>query len=151
VNDTVDLPVSLAFLGKQQSTDEYTYYSPSVSWTSGGTTYLRKHNVLVDFQNTITGIKQIASTIPDRFELYQNYPNPFNPSTTIKYDLARKTRVKLVVYDILGREVSTLVDETQKSGSYRVVWNASQFASGVYLYRLQAGNYSTTKKLLLLK
>ena len=151
VNDTVDLPVSLAFLGKQQSTDEYTYYSPSVSWTSGGTTYLRKHNVLVDFQNTIRGIKQIASTIPDRFELYQNYPNPFNPSTTIKYDLARKTRVKLVVYDILGREISTLVDETQKAGSYRVLWNANRFASGVYLYRLQAGNYSTTKKLLLLK
>ena len=151
VNDTVDVPVSLAFLGKQQSTDEYTYYSPSVTWTSGGTTYLRKHNVLVDFQNTITGIEQTASTIPDRFELYQNYPNPFNPSTTIKYDLAKETRVKLVVYDILGREVSTLVDETQKSGSYQVVWNPNRFASGVYLYRLQAGDYSSTKKLLLLK
>jgi hypothetical protein len=91
------------------------------------------------------------SSLPTVFALQQNYPNPFNPSTTIKYDLPKETRVKLVVYDILGREVSTLVDETQKSGSYRVVWNANRFASGVYLYRLQAGNYSSTKKLLLLK
>jgi hypothetical protein len=158
VNDTVHIPISLLFLGKQQPAEERTYYSPSIIWTSGGTTYLRKHNVFIDFQNTITGVAQTKSTIPNKFELYQNYPNPFNPSTTIKYDLPKQSRVKVVVYDILGREVETLVDEIQKAGSYQAIWDASRFASGVYFYRLetapeggQAGNYSATKKLLLLK
>ena len=157
-NDTVDVPVNLFFLGKQQSSDEYTHYSPSITWTSGGTTYLRKHNILVDFQNTITGMEQTASTIPNKFELYQNYPNPFNPSTTIKYDLPKESSVKIVVYDILGREITTLVNEIEKAGSYKTVWNASQLASGVYFYRFQAtpnggqaGDYISVKKLLLLK
>ncbi|MCG6915068.1 T9SS type A sorting domain-containing protein, partial [bacterium BMS3Abin03] len=151
VNDTVQVPINLLFLGKQQSTDEYTHYSPSITWTSGGTTYLRKHNVLIDFQNTITGIIQTANTIPNRFELYQNYPNPFNPSTTIKYDLPKQSRVKIEVYDILGRKVATLVDETKIAGSYQVIWNANRSASGVYFYRIETGNYCATKKLLLLK
>ena len=151
VNDTVQVPINLLFLGKQQSTDEYTHYSPSITWTSGGTTYLRKHNVLIDFQNTITGIIQTAKTIPNRFELYQNYPNPFNPSTTVKYDLPKPSIARIEVYDILGRKIATLVDETKKAGSYQIIWNASRFASGVYFYRLEAGDYSATKKLLLLK
>jgi len=151
VNDTVVVPVSLEFLGKQLSADTYTHYSPSIVWTSGGTNYLRKYNILVDFQNTITGIEQTAGIIPNRFELYQNYPNPFNPSTTIKYDLAKETKVKLVVYDILGRVISTLVDEIQKSGSYQLIWNANRLASGVYFYRLQAGNFVRTKKMILLQ
>ena len=149
--DTVNVPVQLRFLGKQQSTDIYTHYSPSITWTSGVTNYLRKQNVFVDFQNTITGVAQTAGTIPNRFELYQNYPNPFNPSTTIRYDLPEESRVKIVVYDILGREITTLVNKEQKAGSYRVIWNANRYASGIYFYRIQAGNYSSTKKLLLLK
>ncbi|MEJ2616599.1 MAG: T9SS type A sorting domain-containing protein [Ignavibacteriaceae bacterium] len=88
---------------------------------------------------------------PGRFELYQNYPNPFNPSTTIKYDLSKQSRVKLEIYDILGRRVATLVDETKKAGRYQIVWNASRLTSGVYFERLQAGDYSAVKKLLLLK
>jgi subtilisin family serine protease len=151
VNDTVHLPVSLVFIGKQQSTDKYTHYSPSLTWTSGGTNYLRNSKILVDFQNNVTGIAETNNAIPNKFELYQNYPNPFNPSTTIKYDLAKETRVKLVVYDILGREVATLVNETEKAGSYHVIWDASRLASGVYFYRIQAKDYSAVKKLLLLK
>ena len=151
VNDTAEVPVRLIFLGRQQSTEEYAYYSPSITWNSGGTTYLRSHKILVDFQNTITGIVQTNSLLPEKFELYQNYPNPFNPSTTIRYDLPRQSRVKIVVYDILGRKVATLVDEPKKAGRYQVIWNANRRGSGVYFYRLQAGDYSTTKKLLLLK
>ena len=151
VNDTIKVAVSLVFLGKQYSTEEYTYYSPSISWSSGGTDYLRSYKVLVDFQNTVTGIVQTESTIPNKFELYQNFPNPFNPSTVIKYDLPKQSRVKLVVYDILGREVVTLVDEMKQAGRYSLTWNANHHASGVYIFRLQAGYYSATKKLLLIK
>ena len=92
-----------------------------------------------------------AEPLPSAFELSQNYPNPFNPSTTIKYDLPKESRVKIDIYDILGREVATLVNDIKKAGSYRIIWNANRFASGVYLYRLQAGDYHEVRKLLLLK
>ncbi len=151
VNDTVHVPVRLAFLGKQQTTDISTDYSPTISWTSNGTNYMRKSDILVDIQNIVTSAADQNSSIPNRFELYQNYPNPFNPSTTIKYDIPKESRVKIDVYDILGREVATLVDGIMKAGSYRIIWNANRFASGVYLYRIEAGDYHEVKKLLLLK
>ena len=93
---------------------------------------------------------------PSKFELSQNYPNPFNPSTTINYSIPSVethgyASVQLVVYDILGREVATLVNKQQQSGSYEVVFNASHLPSGTYFYKLTAGNFSKTKKLLLLK
>jgi hypothetical protein len=93
------------------------------------------------------------------YRLLQNYPNPFNPSTTITYDVPKLSRVSLVVYDILGREVATLVDEQKNAGEYRVTFDGSQFASGVYFYKLvaspvepmTAGNYISVKKLVLMK
>jgi len=72
--------------------------------------------VLVDFQNTITSVAQTKSMIPNKFELYQNYPNPFNPSTTIKYDIAKAGHMSLDVYNILGQQVATLVNEMQPGG-----------------------------------
>jgi hypothetical protein len=89
--------------------------------------------------------------IPARYRLYQNYPNPFNPSTTIKYDLVGDGIVKLKVYDILGREVKTLVNEQQIPGSYEVRWDASGLASGIYFYQLKTKDYVTAKKMILLK
>ena len=89
--------------------------------------------------------------IPEKFILCQNYPNPFNPNTTIKYGIPRTVNVELKVFDILGREVKTLVNETRNPGYYEVKFNASNFASGVYLYRLKAGEYMKTAKMLLLK
>jgi hypothetical protein len=155
VNDTVQVPVSLLFLGRQQSSDAFTHYAPSLTWTSGGTTYRRNQKILVDFQNTITGDAKTNSPIPRRFELYQNYPNPFNPSTTIKYDLPKESRVKIVVYDILGRKVATLVDEMKKAGSYQVIWDANRLASGVYFYRTEAVSadkrFVDVKKMILVK
>jgi photosystem II stability/assembly factor-like uncharacterized protein len=90
-------------------------------------------------------------TVPERSELGQNYPNPFNPSTTFSYDLTKAGMVTLKVYDILGREIATLVNGQKQPGSYRVTFNGSSLVSGVYFYRLQAGEFSETKKLLLLK
>jgi hypothetical protein len=89
--------------------------------------------------------------LPVQFSLSQNYPNPFNPLTTIKYGLPTDEHVTLKVYDILGREVHTLVNEVVKAGYQQVSFDASQFSSGVYFYRLDAGSFTRVKKLLLLK
>jgi N-acetylneuraminic acid mutarotase len=89
--------------------------------------------------------------LPTCFALGQNYPNPFNPSTTIKYELTKSSAVKLSVYDMLGREVSVLVNERRNAGVHEVKFNGSNLASGVYLYRIQAGDFVSTKKLVLLR
>jgi hypothetical protein len=83
--------------------------------------------------------------------LFQNYPNPFNPSTKISWQLPVGGQVTLKVYDVLGNEVVTLLDEYKPAGSYEVEFNASGINSGVYFYKLQAGSYTETKKLVLLK
>ena len=106
----------------------------------------------IEYQLGSTVVNVVGkSNLVNGFKLQQNYPNPFNPSTTINYDLPKQSKVKMVVYDILGREVTTLVDEPKKAGSYQVLWNASRFASGLYFCRIQAGDYIATKKLVLLK
>jgi hypothetical protein len=99
----------------------------------------------------ITSINDISNQLPLEFILYQNYPNPFNPTTQLKFDLKDNGFVKLVVYDILGREVKILVNEDRHAGRYEVGFNAQNLSSGIYFYKLQAGNYVMTKKLLLLK
>jgi len=85
------------------------------------------------------------------FQLYQNFPNPFNPVTTIKYDVPKPGNIELIIYDILGRKVTTLVDKRKQSGRYEVVWDASNAASGIYFYQLRKGNFVDTKKMILLK
>jgi hypothetical protein len=92
-----------------------------------------------------------AGELPKEFALLQNYPNPFNPGTTIKYDLPKDSRVSLKLFNIVGQEVATLVNAEQNAGYKSVQWNADNFASGVYFYRLQAGDFVASKKLLLLK
>lgn len=98
----------------------------------------------------VTGIHQNAE-IPSSFNLYQNYPNPFNPSTAIGYQLSVVNHVTLKVYDVLGREVRTLVDEIGKPGRYEVEFDGSKLSSGMYFYRLVAGSYVETKKMVLIK
>ena len=107
----------------------------------------------------ITSIEksEIDNENPSEFLLNQNYPNPFNPSTTIHYKIPllgedeRGGLVTLKIYDILGREIETLVNEQEEPGTYEVTWYASDQPSGVYFYRLTAGNYSETKKMILLR
>ena len=102
--------------------------------------------------SAVTGVKQpIASALPRSFQLEQNYPNPFNPSTTIGYQLSEVSNVKLNVYDILGRHVATLINSKQNPGNYRVVFDASKMASGVYFYRLEVKNYIATRKMAVIK
>jgi len=95
--------------------------------------------------------EEATSRQASRSLLYQNYPNPFNPSTTIKYELPKSSMVRLSVYDILGREVSVLVNERKSAGSYEVKFDAAGLSSGVYIYRLQAGDFVQAKKFVVLK
>jgi hypothetical protein len=99
----------------------------------------------------ITSVHIISGEIPKSFILRQNYPNPFNPSTNIKYDLPKNSFVKLVIFDELGREVKTLVNENQPAGTYEITFNALLLPSGVYIYRLNTDGFSDTKKMILLK
>ena len=109
------------------------------------------------------GIRQNSNNIPTQFKLYQNYPNPFNPKTKIRFSIPlikgglRGLSVRLVIYDILGREVASLIlplwggQEGLKPGTYEVEFDGSNFASGIYFYKLIAGDFIQTKKMVLLK
>jgi hypothetical protein len=108
--------------------------------------------ILVTKNGGVTAvIERTNALVPGKPELQQNYPNPFNPSTVIDYSLPGSSHVILKIYDVLGREVRTLVDVKQNAGSHNIIFQAADLPSGVYFYRLQAGAYSETKKLLLLK
>lgn len=99
----------------------------------------------------IIGIKQIASNVPDKFSLSQNYPNPFNPKTKIKMQITKLSDVKLIVYDALGREVETLVNKQLRPGIYEVEWGGGSYTSGVYFYRIEAAEFTDTKRMMLIK
>jgi len=98
----------------------------------------------------VTDVKENNFSIKT-FNLYQNYPNPFNPSTTINYQIPKSSFVTLKIYDVLGREVANLVNNEKQAGQYNVTFNASKFSSGIYFYRLQAGDFISTKKMILMK
>lgn len=108
-------------------------------------------DVYARFIQPITNVEEENNFIPEKFTLYQNYPNPFNPVTVISYQLPAFSKVSLKIYDILGNEVATLVDEYKTPGTYEVAWNAKNLSSGVYYYRLTSGNFSEVKKLILIK
>jgi hypothetical protein len=98
-----------------------------------------------------TGVESAVGKTPQSYALHQNYPNPFNPSTVIGYDIPASGYVSLKVYDMLGRERATLLGADQAVGYHQVTFDAANFASGTYFYRLQSGGYTATKKLTLLK
>ncbi len=104
------------------------------------------------FNNSIlVSSNNISVNVPDKFNLYQNYPNPFNPATNIKFDLAKNAIVKLRIYDIVGREITKLVNSPLNAGTYSVEWNASQYSSGVYFYKLETESFTDVKRMLLVK
>jgi len=107
--------------------------------------------ITISRDSLITGSKNLSGEIPVKYNLYQNYPNPFNPNTNIKFEIPRSSLVKLIVYDILGKEIATLVNDKLNSGSYEVDWDALGYSSGVYFYRINAGEYVDVKKMLLIK
>jgi hypothetical protein len=101
------------------------------------------------------GIRKLSNELPKEFQLYQNYPNPFNPSTKIKFEIPKCAFTNLIVYDIVGREVATLVNEKLQPGTYEVEWSAisggTNYPSGVYIYKFISGDYSVTKRMVLIK
>lgn len=103
------------------------------------------------FVGVPVGISQIGNGVPTKFELQQNYPNPFNPTTNIRFDIAKTTDVKLVVYNSLGEEVKVLAEGVKSPGTYELRFDATGLASGVYYYRLYAGSYIETKKMMVIK
>ncbi|MEI6053360.1 MAG: T9SS type A sorting domain-containing protein, partial [Opitutaceae bacterium] len=142
--------------GTYNVTDLLTASSPA-SITVG--TSLNIKNISVGAYGTLiysfadgsgTAVAERAN-VPKEFALRQNYPNPFNPSTTIRYSLARQSHVELTVFDMLGREVSTLVSAEQSAGEYHVQVDGSTIPSGVYIYTMKAGDFRESKKFLLLK
>jgi hypothetical protein len=104
-----------------------------------------------DTNLVIIGIKNISSEIPREFTLSQNYPNPFNPSTKFKVQISKSSDVKIVIFDVTGKELETLVNEQLKPGTYEIDFNGSRFSSGVYFYKLIAGDYIETRKMMLVK
>ncbi len=153
-NVTVD---SLPYTGTYYI-DAFSYYGtyngkePSV-----GKNAIGSYKILAISTDGVVGVEDNKLAIPTNFGLDQNYPNPFNPSTIIQYRLKEPTDVKLVIYNILGQQVMTIVNQVQKAGNYSVQWNAkdnygSKVSSGVYFYRLVAGNkFTEVKKMMLLK
>lgn len=100
---------------------------------------------------TTTNTQNNKDILPLEYKLYQNYPNPFNPVTNIKYQIPNKCFVALKIYDILGKELTALVNEMQSAGTYEIGWDASQYSSGIYFYKVQTENFSEVKKMVLIK
>ena len=149
----------VSWIADTQLTVNFASQNPSVS-VSGTAVYVvwkdyRDGNWEIYSKQNPTGnpvgIINISSEIPNEFSLGQNYPNPFNPATKIKFALHNKSFANLVIYDGLGREVETIVNEQLNAGSYKADWNASNFPSGVYFYKLTTGDFSKTNKMLLIK
>lgn len=118
------------------------------SYVAGGTTGTNYYTVRYVF---LRGVKPISSEVPNSYNLEQNYPNPFNPVTNIRFDISKSAFVNITIYDMLGREVAVLVNENMKPGKFVVDWDASNFSSGIYFYRIIAGDFSVTKKMVLNK
>jgi hypothetical protein len=138
------------------NTDQYAYEFDSngiqfreTDQTWDGTIWDNTYRYTSTYILVPTGIK--TNNIVSKFELFNNYPNPFNPSTSIKYSIGGKSLVTLKIYDILGREIETIVNKEQTAGSYQVKFDASNLSSGIYLYQLKAGSFVNTKKMVLLK
>lgn len=134
------------------TTTEKQYYSFTDNSVESGVYTYRLTQYDLNGTNKVVGqVEVVVSTLPTEFALGQNYPNPFNPSTTISYSLPIASNVVLKVYDMLGSEIATLVNENKEAGNYTVNFNAKNFGSGVYFYTINAGSFNTTKKMIINK
>ncbi len=141
----------IAFVeGNGTTTQPHQYRLEDKNLNSGKYTYRLKQ---IDFNGKSDYSNEIEADVksPADYSLLQNYPNPFNPSTTIKYSIPKKNYVSLIVYDLLGNEAAILVDEAKPAGNYEVEFDASNLSSGVYFYKLQAGSFMQTKKMIVLR
>jgi hypothetical protein len=142
-SNRIGVPRSNIFVDHNIAGSNHWYYRIAAFDSSGNQSAFSEEVVVV-----LTGIEQAP---PTSFALLQNFPNPFNPSTLIRYEVPQPSRVTIQVYDMLGREVATLLDEQLPAGRHSVRWNADGFSSGVYMYRMQAGGFTASRKLVLMK
>ena len=134
--------------GNSSSPKSYTFEDKNL--TSGKYSYRLKqidNNGSFEYSKTI----KIDLGLPDKFELSQNYPNPFNPTTTISFSLPESGNVKLTLYNLIGQEIGTTVNEYKESGIHTINFDGSELNSGIYIYKLQAGSFVETKKMILMK
>ncbi|HZW40025.1 MAG TPA: YCF48-related protein [Ignavibacteriaceae bacterium] len=137
--------------GKGTTTELNSYTYQDKNLANGHYAYRLKQ---IDFDGTASYSNEVEvniNNLPGKFSLEQNYPNPFNPSTLIKYAVPVQEQVIVKIFDVLGNEVTTLVNEVKPAGKYEVSWDAANYSSGMYLYQIKAGNYTDTKKMLLMK
>ena len=148
-----DLPWPLAAAGKGSTLElrNPEFDNSKVESWSASKGFGTPGHINSEYMVTDVSDKQITEEIPNSFKLHQNYPNPFNPTTIISFQLPRISEVELSIFNLLGQKVVTLLSETRNVGSYQVEWNATSFASGIYYYRIKAGEFIDTKKMILIK
>jgi photosystem II stability/assembly factor-like uncharacterized protein len=131
----------------------YTHMGMPKSYNGGGQFIcVRSNGGITRYGYDFVGINNISTQTPNHFSLSQNYPNPFNPVTNIVFDLPSSSFTRLTIYDMPGREIAVLVNEQLRAGTYKVDWNASNYPSGIYFYKITSGdNYTETKKMILIK
>jgi Secretion system C-terminal sorting domain len=152
--ELVDLGGTVRAVVDESNTNPFTLTAPSAGTYIVNAGYKQPQRVWDSVRVVITATSVDGSregNPGNNFRLYQNYPNPFNPSTTFRFDLPQRTNVRLQVFDLQGRSVATLVDGMMESGPKEIQFDASGLASGMYLYRLQTGNFVDTKKMVLLR
>ena len=155
-NNGADTVISLrkSYLDSLATSFGLTGDSVQCTWRAAATNGLdtiHSNPNLIKIRRMPVGINQISSLIPEKFELYNNYPNPFNPGTTIKFDIAASQFVKLTVYNMLGEQVTSLVNQNLTPGTYSVNFDASSLSSGMYFYRIESLGISQTKRMVLVK
>ena len=134
---TVNTPTNYSFEDRNLQTGKYKYRLKQID-NNGNFEYFALNS-------------EVEVGVPKKFDVSQNYPNPFNPTTKINFDLPENGKVDLRLYDMLGREVATLVNEVRTAGYYTVNFNASSLSSGIYFYRMNAGKFSSIKKMAVIK
>jgi hypothetical protein len=138
--------------GHASTTNPQNYlFQDDISMVSSTKLAYRLKQIDFDGNYDYSDVILVENIAPENFELKQNYPNPFNPSTSIRYEVGKQQLVVLKVYDIIGEEITTLVNQEKSTGSYEIKFDASLLNSGVYFYTLKAGNFIETKKMILLR
>ena len=143
--------VTIGYVNGHGTTTEYHDYTYLDNTVNKGIFFYRLKQIDFDGQYEYSNVIEVEVTAPGKFALSQNYPNPFNPGTIIKYQVPELSFVTLKVYDVLGKEITTLVNKEKPAGSYEVKFDGTGLPSGIYFYRLKAGSFVETKKMVLMK
>jgi len=141
----------IGFVKGNGTTSEYSTYSFIDSKLSEGNYSYRLKQIDLDGTISYSDVVDVTVELPRVFALEQNYPNPFNPATSIKYSIPADGFVNLTVYNMLGEKVTNLINQNMKAGRYEIKFDASKYASGIYFYRLESGQFISVKKMMLLK